>query len=546
MVFRNCQAKIFNIEEFIMTNYVDRKTFRGPYRKAGPAAGPDILMMSFDMVPREFYLPREGDLAPHTPNLESLKKDGLFFSNTYAVSPLCAPSRAALYTGRYSYIVANGERCHDGQQEHIREGDTIYPEYLRASGYRTRHFGKCHIGAAKYLDAFGENDAPWDRWSPPWYDDDGYREYLRSLGIESFQFEREIRGLSPSGRGKGNFLGGWVSAAGGRPFPKEGTYPAYITNLVLSELKNRKPGQPSYLQIDYFEPHQPFFIPSGYEEREKELRAALSLPEFREPAACGRPGAPLPLIYSRYRSYWGIGDRKIAEDYLVANVMQYEILDEQIGRIIRRLKEADVYDKTMIILTADHGEMNCRDGLVDKGAYLNPRVLQVPLYLKPAAPTPAVPARGGTVIDRLCSLLDIAPTILGAAGIDALTRFDGRSLFEEGPGDRKLLAEVFAHVLPNPAACLIMERGEETGMYTVNFTDTVDEWYRRGKGGIWTEQNGAIPGAGLYDIIKEMIAFFDADERWSAYSSYMRVIHAGAEESGRDLQKFVSHSTFVS
>jgi arylsulfatase A-like enzyme len=527
-----------------MINYVDGKTCRGPYRKTGPAAGPDILMISFDMVPREFYLPREGDLAPRTPNLDKLKQDGLFFSNAYAVSPLCSPSRAAMYTGRYSYIVANGERCHDGQQKHIREGDTIYPEYLRASGRRTRHFGKCHVGAAKYLDAFGENDAPWDRWSPPWYDDDGYREYLRNMGIEGFQFDREIRGRALSGRGKGNFLGGWVSA-GGKPFPKEGAYPAYITSLALEELKNQKAGPGSYLQIDYFEPHQPFFIPSGYEEREKELKAALSLPESWESAAEGRPGAPLPLIYSRYRSYWGMGDRKTAEDYLVANVLQYEILDEQIGRISGSLKKADAYDRTMIILAADHGEMNCRDGLIDKGAYLNPRVLQVPIYLKPAASDPAALKRG-VVIDRLCSLLDIAPTILEAAGIEALAPFDGRSLLEEGGGDRKLLAEVFAHVLPNPAACLIKERGKETGMYTVNFADSVDEWYCRGEGGIWTEKNGAVPGADLRDTIKEMLAFFDADERWSAYSSYMRVIHAGAEETDRDLQKFVSHSNFAS
>jgi arylsulfatase A-like enzyme len=528
----------FTVKEFIMINYVDGKTGRGPYRNAGPG-GQDILMVSFDMVPREFYLPREGDLAPRTPNLDSLKQEGIFFSNAYAVSPLCAPSRAAMYTGRYSYIIANGERYHDGQQEHIREGDTIYPEYLRAAGYRTRHFGKCHVGAAAYLAAFGENDAPWDRWSPPWYDDDGYREYLRSLGIEGFRFDREIRGRAPSGRGTGNFLGGWVSAAGGRPFPREGTYPAYITNLALSELKNQRPGQPSYLQIDYFEPHQPFFIPSGYEERERELRAALSLPESWESAAGGKPAAPLPLIYARYRSYWGIGARKTAEDYLVANVLQYEILDAEIGRITGSLKKTDAYDKTMIILGADHGEMNCRDGLVDKGAYLNPRVLQVPLYLKPAR-SRAAAFTGGAVIDRLCSLLDIAPTVLEAAGIEALARFDGRSLFEEGAGDRNLMAEVFAHVLPNPAACLIMERGKETALYTVNFTDPVDEWYCRGEEGMWTEENGAMPGAPPRDIIKEMIAFFDADERWSAYSSYMRVIHAGADETGRDLQRFVS------
>jgi hypothetical protein len=185
--------------------------------------------------------------------------------------------------------------------------------------------------------------------------------------------------------------------------------------------------------------------------------------------------------------------------------------------------------------------MNCRGGLVDKGAYLNPRVLQVPLYIKPAASDPAASAKKGAVIDRLCSLLDIAPTVLEVAGIEALAHFDGRSLFEEGAGDRKLLAEVFAHVLPNPAACLIFEKGKETGMYTVNFADSVDEWYYRSAAGIWTEKNKAVPGAVPHDILKEMLAFFDADERWSAYSSYLRVIHPGADESGQDLQKFVSY-----
>jgi hypothetical protein len=82
-------------------------------------------------------------------------------------------------------------------------------------------------------------------------------------------------------------------------------------------------------------------------------------------------------------------------------------------------------------------------------------------------------------------------------------------------------------------------------MYTVNFADPVDEWYCRGEQGIWTEKNRAVPGAAPGDIITEMLAFFDADERWSAYSSYMRVIHAGADETGQDLQKFVFHSNFM-
>jgi arylsulfatase A-like enzyme len=528
-----------------MTNYVDGVKGSGPYTKTGPQA-PDIIMISFDMVPREFYLPQEGDLAPETPNLDRLKQDGVFFSNAYAVSPLCSPSRAALFTGRYSYIVANGERYHDGQEVHLRNDDIIYPEYLRASGYRTRHFGKCHVGAAKFMAAFGENDAPWDRWSPPWQDDDGYQEFLRARGIGEFRFSREIRGASPAGKGRGNFLGGWVSAGDGGPFPKDGTYPEYVTNLALAALKDRREvNRPRYIQIDYFEPHQPFFIPSGFEAREAQLRSGLSMPGSWESAVRGEAGmgAPLPLIYSRYRSYWGMGDRNTAEDYLVANVLQYEILDEQIGRIIDCLKGLGTYDKTMIVFTADHGEMNCRDALVDKGAYLNPRVLQVPLCLKLPQPEAGGTARSGVVVDRLCSLLDLAPTILAAAGIKAQARFDGFSLLENTgeTGDRAFLAEVFAHVLPNPAACLIRQQGNETAMYTLNFADQTDEWYRRGENGMWTEKNG-IAGAGKEqeEILREMRDFFDADNRWAAYSSYMRVIHPDPDKGLGDMQKFVT------
>ena len=531
-----------------MISYVDGVTGRGPYSKTDSGISPpDILMISFDMVPREFYLPVKGDLSPRTPNLDRLKQDGLFFSNAYAVSPLCSPSRAAIFTGRYPYIVANGERYHDGQQAHLRDDDTIFQEYLSAAGYRTRHFGKCHVGAAKFIAAFGENDSPWDRWSPPWQDDDGYREFLRKKGVRGFRFSREIRGAAPSGKGTGNFLGGWVCGDDGSPFPKDGTYPAYITGMVLSQLANGgEERRPLYLQVDYFEPHQPFFIPAGFEEREKELRAILSVPVSWESAAQDRTGSgsPLPLIYSRYRAYWGMTSRKTVEDYLVANVLQYEILDEQIGRIMEHLAKTGTYNNTMIILTADHGEMNCRDALIDKGAYLNPRVLQVPLYLKPPETKMAAnEACPGTIIDRLCSLLDIAPTILASAGIQANARFDGRSLLESGGENRKLLAEVFSHVLPNPSACLIREQGNKTEMYTVNFADSIDEYYRRGKDGVWPEQNGRS-SAGVNPeaaaMIRDMLDFFSADKRWAAYASFLKLIHAGALGTAADLQKFVS------
>ena len=528
--------------------YIDGVKGRGEFSLAD-GKRPNVLFISFDMVPREFYLPESGDLAPRTPNLDGLRSDGLFFSNAYCVSPLCAPSRAALFTGRYSYITANGERAHDGNQTHVRGSDTIYPEYLKAAGYRVRHFGKCHVGAAKFLEAFGENTRPWDRWSPPWYDDDGYAEFLRGKGVKGFRFSREIRGRSPSGSGSGNFLGGWVETAAGSPFPADATYPAYVTETALAAFRAREAEKrPFYFQVDYFEPHQPFFIPAGREERERELRAGLKLPESWERAFSGDPGlgGKLPTVYGRYRKYWGLSDRKTAEDYLVAQVLQYEILDEEVGRLLGALKEAGLYENCLVLLTADHGEMNCRGGLVDKGVYLNPRVLQVPIYLK----LPRQSSGGlepGKSIDRLVSLLDVAPTLLEVAGVEAAGRFDGVPLVgprspEAGGGRPPLLAEAFSHVVPNPAACLFSEAGGRTRLYTVNFADTVDEYYLRDAAGRWEERNSVDDEANREDLRamrKRMLEVFDSDDRWNSYASFLRLLHAETFDDGRDLQKFV-------
>jgi len=57
-------------------------------------------------------------------------------------------------TGRYSYIQGNGERAPQGLESQLRPDDTVFPEYLKASGYVARQVGKCHVGTKKYEDAF--------------------------------------------------------------------------------------------------------------------------------------------------------------------------------------------------------------------------------------------------------------------------------------------------------------------------------------------------------------------------------------------------------
>lgn len=134
------------------------------------------------------------------------------------------------------------------------------------------------------------------------------------------------------------------------------------------------------------------------------------------------------------------------------------VTDKMIGRLFAYLKDQSLYEKTWIFLIADHGEMNNEIVLIDKGAYLNPGVVRVPLFLKP----PADNSFGNVQqrVDEPISLLDIVPTILDVAGVSIDTRLDGVSFFEtlqnkKRPKDKPILFEIWDHVVPNPAIGMV-------------------------------------------------------------------------------------------
>jgi arylsulfatase A-like enzyme len=510
--------------------YLDPMTGHGPFGLDSDAAQPNILLISTDMVPPEFYLPGPG---PHTPNLAALRDRHLFFANAWCTSPLCSPSRASYITGRYSYITTNSERAHDGHQTHLRPDDIIFPEYLKAAGYHLRHIGKCHAGAQKFGEVFSENDSPWDRWSPPWNDDDAYLRFLRNKGLGRFSFEREISGRSLTGKGKGNSYGGWIAPQNGNPFPKDATYPAYLVERAMDALEDRPDAdQPFYLQLDFFGPHQPFAIPAGMEEREREIRATMHLPASYEKLAADdfKTATPEPRVYSLYRRNWGLDDAQTGLDYRVANQLQFELIDEFLGRLYGYLREKNLYDNTWIFFIADHGEMNVENALIDKGAYLHPRVVRAPIIAKPPAASPL--AHRQDTVTTPTSLLDLAPTVLEIAGISTEARLDGVSLLraltgEQRPRTNPVLFEVWSHVIPNPCVGTIFtaaDGGEY--LFSFNASDPEDELYRLDGSlcpdNLWNDPDYEAVRDEAIVVMHRRLA---ADERWKSYRGFLELTY---------------------
>lgn len=531
-----------------MKSYIDSVTGKGPFFVDQNQKKDNILFISLDMVPGEFYGVIDSPVKVKTPQLDALKREHIFFTHAYCTSPICSPSRASYLSGRYSYITTNSERAHDGHAIHVREEDILYPEYLKSIGYHTRHVGKSHVGTHKFIDIFGENDTPWDRWSPPWFDDEGYLVFLKRMGFSCITFDKTIYGRDPSGQGTGNFYGGWIAPQSGKPFPKEATYPAYLVEKAIETLEVRqKPARPFYLQLDFFGPHQPFAIPAGMEEREQEIRGVLELPEsYLELLHNGFTAAwDEPRVYRMYRKCWGLTDPETLKDYMVANLLQFELLDEMVGKLFTYLKDHNLYKKTWIVLIADHGEMNGEMALIDKGAYLNPGVIRVPLFLKPPAGH-----RFGNVqqrVDGPVSLLDIAPTILDIAGISTGARLDGISLFEtlqnkKRPEDKPILFEIWSHVIPNPAIGMVFTAADGNRyMFTFNATDDLDELYlldreKRLKNLIREKSKAAI----LQEVIEKLDEILEQDRRWIGYSNFFKLNYAEKlGKPGGDRQQFL-------
>ncbi len=406
----------------------------------------------------------------------------------------------------------------------------IFQEYLKATGYRTKHAGKGHLGTQKFMDAFDENVSAWDRWAPPIYDDELYLARLRRLGVKQQRYKKEIRGLQQDRQTPQASLGGWVEQNDGKPFPMEAQYTHYLVERAIDKLDIALEEKgPVYLQLDIFDPHQPFSIPAGMEERERELRRAIGLPASYEKvrARDWRPVPEEPKIYDFYRRSWGLYNPQTMLDYRVANALQMEVIDRALVKFIAALKQRGVYDESLILFTSDHGEMNGRRGVVDKGVYLFPDVLRVPLAVK-------MPASSGVkhhTVDVPVSQLDLAPTLLEVAGVAPAERMDGRSLMPHLHGkapasDREFLFECGWHTGVN-FACATQRWDRNAGhhLYSYNLSSTVDELYDLNSGDA-ENLAGKPEHQKLHtEMVRRLGAFVEADPRFIGYWHSFRVDH---------------------
>lgn len=314
-----------------------------------------------------------------TPQLDGLARGGAVFRNAFVTTSLCSPSRASILTGLYSHAHGITDNFTPFDPGRFR----IFPALLRAAGYRTGFIGKWHMGGASdeprpgfdhWVSFFGQGqyfDTPLNR--------NGRRELVKGY-ITDVLSEEAVR---------------WVRAAAGQPFM-----------LFLSQKATHYPFHPAPRHKDLYA-HEPVPHPDSMNYREEDYRRR---PEWVRRRRYSRQGVD------------GMYDHAMPFDEVYRNYCRTLMaVDDGVGALMQELAKLRLLENTLVFYMGDNGLMWGEHGLIDKRAMYEPS-LRVPMILHCPELCP-----GGRSIDEFALNLDVAPTLLDAAGITA-TGMHGRSL----------------------------------------------------------------------------------------------------------------------
>jgi arylsulfatase A-like enzyme len=378
--------------------------------QSAAAKRPNVLVLHVDQL-RFDCLGVYGNPDVKTPNIDRLAREGVRYVNSFCPFPVCTPSRYSLLSGRYVH-----EHVGWDNRSTLSPKIATFPRIFRAAGYRTKAVGKMHF-TPTYLDVgfdelvLAEQDGP-GRW------DDDYHRYLMRLGLvdrNDLEDQRsEYRQHAP--QEYWNTLGAMVSN-----LPEAHHSTTWIADRAVETVRSWDARDSHLLIVGFIKPHHPFDPPAPWDTMYAPQKLTI-LPGWTE------RNFEHDLKFSRgYFPHDQLTEAKLrlAMAYYYASISQ---IDHHVGRLVAVLKEKRLYDNTLIVFTADHGEYLGFHHLLLKGNHMYDPVVKVPLVIKwPDG------RRAGSVSQRLVSNVDLAPTLCRAAGLKPAAEMRGEDLGTEGP-----------------------------------------------------------------------------------------------------------------
>ncbi len=366
----------------------------------GPMKTPNILMVMADQLAPHFT-GTYGHPVVQTPSMDSLAARGVRFDAAYCHSPLCAPSRYSMMTGRRASAIG----AWDNAAEWSASAPTI-AHWLNLAGYRTVLSGKMHFVGPDQLHGFSQrlttdiypaNFA----WTPNWDNAD------ERIG----KWYHNMDSLAEAGQALATYQIDYDSEVG------------FATRRCLYDLAREADDRPFFLAAAFIHPHDPYVARPEW----------WNLYDHDEIDLPGPSPAELDPHTERIRAGieadtvgWTQEQCRAARHAYYANTSYF---DWWLGELLGALEETGRADDTVVIATSDHGDM-----LGDRGAWFKMSFLErsarVPLVM-------AGPDITQGAVPNVCSLLDLAPTLADIAGgrpTELGAPLDGRSLWPAATG----------------------------------------------------------------------------------------------------------------
>lgn len=378
--------KIFGFLAFVSILSCSSKSF--VISKRSGSEKPNILILHIDDLGYH-DLSATGSKIYQTPNVDNLANESIRFTNAYANFPRCVPSRFAMFTG--DYPVQDGSVPDDGFAISGLPGDRNYIQHLDSIGYQTAYFGKWHLGnnpkdiGFEYSFAAGRAGSPISYLYP----------YNTPKGHNNNVKKEPIRDLEEIAK-KGEYL------------------TDVLTDQVIQYITNHDKSKPFMTVLAFYAVHQPLEAKNADIVRNKKEINAFDFgqrPEYVNE---------------------GTGRTKMRQDNPVYAAM-VENMDENVGKLLKMLKDQGLEKNTIVIFSSDHGGLS-NDGYKKRDlatsnfplragkGWLYEGGVKVPLFIK--WPGHVKPREEN---ESLVMLMDILPTLLDITSGEKLNT-NGKSI----------------------------------------------------------------------------------------------------------------------
>jgi uncharacterized sulfatase len=385
-----------------------------------PEKRPNVLLILTDEQSL-WTLGAYGGKLPGTPNIDSIGKEGAIFRNFFVTSAVCTPSRGCLLTGRYPN--AHGAVHNDLP---LNPDEFTLGHMFKRAGYETGYAGKWHLDGKNnptYPDwipderSFGFEDHKWmfnqGHWKrieehPEGWPHNFSKATISDPTLPSVRPEQ----ISPQPDGRPNES--YIVTAPGEYFTD------WLTDKAI-EFIRRPRTSPFFYMVSFPDPHPPFTVEPKYDsmfpEESMELPETFqqkNLPSWAEKMR--RQDVEWEHVSSEDDPRREAIFRKWKSQYLG----EIKCIDDNVGRILKTLREQNLLDDTLIIFTSDHGEYMGEHGLYFKNALYEPAHHVGTLMRWPGG------IRPGTVVEECVANVDVLPTLAGLLSLKTSGREQGR------------------------------------------------------------------------------------------------------------------------